>query len=396
MSAPEFYPALNRLISTDRLPEPIKTAVDAVSNKLFYKSYYVEKSIYGESAYHHIVLVFNSEVGLNLFGGEEGFKLLFNPGSTPGTTEIPLSIYYNLPILKYIRQIRLDSLSSVTDYFNLIVKMFNLSKEELFFETIGVFLNGYENPVEEFVDQFNQNPSGISTLLLHGNTVNDSSGNTGFIQAAIFPVRYIDFDNNVVEDLVTPFLNANSIDMIISLSLNGSAYYFDLERFAAKNRGGFHDNMGIGTSPAWADPTLFSQINSSGNDFYQTTLPIDKIVTAAVANNFNYNGQKVFYDQSYTAENGNARPHVSATNGQPNANVNSFSINEIVENSIGGSGGAYLSNEIFYRISRLREILNSNVKTGHYHIAKATSGYFTMQESLEEVENAIKRSLSGI
>lgn len=241
-----------------------------------------------------------------------------------------------------------------------------------------------------------QNPSGISTLLLHGNTVNDSSGNTGFIQAAIFPVRYIDFDNNVVEDLVTPFLNANSIDMIISLSLNGSAYYFDLERFAAKNRGGFHDNMGIGTSPAWADPTLFSQINSSGNDFYQTTLPIDKIVTAAVANNFNYNGQKVFYDQSYTAENGNARPHVSATNGQPNANVNSFSINEIVENSIGGSGGAYLSNEIFYRISRLREILNSNVKTGHYHIAKATSGYFTMQESLEEVENAIKRSLSGI
>lgn len=158
MAAPQFYPALNKLISTGRLPEPVKTAVDTVSNKLFYKSYYVEKSVYGESAYHHIVLVLNSEVGLNFFGGEDGFKLLFNPGSVSGTTEIPLSIYYSLPILKYVRQIRLDSLSSVKDYFDLIVKMFNLSKEELFFETIDVFLNDYENPVEEFVDQFNQNP----------------------------------------------------------------------------------------------------------------------------------------------------------------------------------------------------------------------------------------------
>lgn len=159
MSAPQFYPALNRLISTDRLPEPIKTAVDAVSNKLFYKSYYVEKSVYGESAYHHIVLVFNSEVGLNLSGGEEdGFKLLFNPGSISGTIEIPLAIYYNLPILKYIRQIKLDQLSTVEDYFYLLIEMFNVSGAELFFEAIDIFLNGYENPVEEFVDQFNQNP----------------------------------------------------------------------------------------------------------------------------------------------------------------------------------------------------------------------------------------------
>lgn len=158
MSAPQFYPALNRLISTDRLPEPVKTAVDAVSNKLFYKSYYVEKSVYGESAYHHIVMVFNSEVGLNFFGGEEGFQLLFNPGSTPGTTEIPIAIYYNLPILKYVRKIHLDQLNSLQDYFGLLIEMFEISREELFFEALDVFFNGYENPVEEFVDQFNQNP----------------------------------------------------------------------------------------------------------------------------------------------------------------------------------------------------------------------------------------------
>lgn len=74
MSAPQFYPALNKLVSTDNLPELIKSTVDTVSNKLFYKTYYVEKSIYGEAAYHHIVLIFNTDIGLNLIGGGAGGK----------------------------------------------------------------------------------------------------------------------------------------------------------------------------------------------------------------------------------------------------------------------------------------------------------------------------------
>lgn len=158
MSAPQFYPALNKLVSTDNLPELIKSTVDTVSNKLFYKTYYVEKSIYGEAAYHHIVLIFNTDIGLNLIGGENGFRLLFNHGSTSGTTEIPIAIYYNLPILKYVRQIHLDQLNSLQDYFGLLIEMFEISREELFFDALDVFFNSYENPVEEFVDQFNQNP----------------------------------------------------------------------------------------------------------------------------------------------------------------------------------------------------------------------------------------------
>ncbi|MCG2419045.1 hypothetical protein K8089_08420 [Aequorivita sp. F47161] len=159
MAAPQFYPALNNLIRPEKLPEPLETAFSTITNKLFYKTYYVEKSVYGDSAYHHLVLLINAQVGLNLFGGEDGFQLLLNPGTASGTTEIPISIYYNLPILKYIRKVKLENLSSVEDYFLLLLDMFNITKEELFFESVEIFLNGYEYPIQEFVNQFNQNPA---------------------------------------------------------------------------------------------------------------------------------------------------------------------------------------------------------------------------------------------
>ncbi len=158
MPAPQFYPALNNLIRPETLPEPLKTAFGTLTNKLFYKTYYVEKSVYGDTAYHHLVLLINTQVGFNLFGGDDGFQLLLNPGTTPGTTEIPISIYYNLPILKYIRKVQLQNLSTIEDYFLLLLDMFHITKEELFFESVEIFLNGYENPIQEFVNQFNQNP----------------------------------------------------------------------------------------------------------------------------------------------------------------------------------------------------------------------------------------------
>ena len=33
-----------------------------------------------------------------------------------------------------------------------------------------------------------------------------------------------------------------------------------------------------------------------------------------------------------------------------------------------GSGGRYMSNEIAYRVARLRELFNKSIKTGHLHV----------------------------
>lgn len=197
MLTPEFYPALNKLISSDSLPEPIKSAIDSVFSKLFYKTYYVEKSVNGDAAYHHLILIFD-EVGFNLFGGEDGFEIIFNPGSASGTTELPISIYYNLPILKYVRKIKLENLSSVKDYFDLILEMFDISKKDILFESIMAFEGEEEDPAQAFIDDFNSNPvySTFTPLTL--------------------PELSEDFDDeySIVESLVTQF-QENNLDLKI-------------------------------------------------------------------------------------------------------------------------------------------------------------------------------------
>lgn len=195
MPAPLFYPALNKLVSSEKLLEPFKAIVENISSKLFYKAYYTDKSLYGEAAYHHIILVFKKEIGFNLFGGEEGFEILFNPSSVGETTELPLSIYYNLPIVKYIRQVKMENLNSVEDYFDLILEMFEISKQELLLEAINVFFNGYSDPVDAFVNEFNTNPNYTSYPDLV-NTVTDGE---------------FDEEYNIVADIVSQ-LEENGIN----------------------------------------------------------------------------------------------------------------------------------------------------------------------------------------
>ena len=266
------------------------------------------------------------------------------------------------------------------------------------------------------------NPSGIVALALHGKTIKDEYGNEGFIQTTIFPVRYQDFDNEVVEKVVTPLLQNNVVNYIISLSLNGSAFYFDLERFAVKKRGGFMDNMNIGSIKYLkytnVNYKLFKSDIGKGNNYYETTLPINKIVTKSIANNFLSIGQRVFFDQSYGIDDENfivEHPIVRAIdNTVYNTNEKSFGESDIqVENMMVGSGGDYLSNEIFYRISRARENTNTTVQTGHYHVANpsgelpsgilirhpdlgrlinsSTYQRFTQAEILQEIERVIKQ-----
>lgn len=259
------------------------------------------------------------------------------------------------------------------------------------FSTAGnkkkILITGFD-PFQLNLDIETQNPSGIVSLLLHGKTVSDSLGNDAYIQAAIFPVRYPDFDKNAVENLVTPFLVSGEVNMIMSLSLNGGENYFDLERFAGKHRGGFPDNLNIeSTTPGFVQLT-------DGDEFYKTTLPISNIVTPVVTDNFNGTTQRVYFDQSYVAN--NSRPHTNASNSEPNTNIETFPISEISGPSKEGSGGDYLSNEIFYRIARARENINTNMKTGHYHLANPDTPNWTLNKVILETEDAIRRSLAGI
>lgn len=264
-----------------------------------------------------------------------------------------------------------------------------------------ILITGFD-PFQLNYNKNQQNPSGIAALSLSDKTLEDAAGKKAYIQVAIFPVRYPDFDNGVVEELVKPFLATNSINMIMSLSLNGDAYYFDLERFAGKKRGGFPDNLNIGTNIG-----LFKEDIGDGNEFYETTLPVANIVTPEVAENFDISKQRFFYDQSYYRS-GEEVIHFSLKNSTSiNTNINSFPISSLTGFSVEGSGSDYLSNEIFYRIARCRTKYASTVKTGHLHIANSNPQLnlkhknqlyteFTMIESITEVSKTIKRCINYI
>jgi len=175
---PEYYPSLNNLIETNKIPEPLKTPITNIIDKLFYKGYYVERSKLGDIGYYNITIVIGNEIGLNLFGGEEGFELLFNPGSVADTTEIPLALYYNLPILKYVNNINVSQLSTPKDYFNLIVKMLSISEDRILLESIYELFNG---SIEGFITHFNTN----SNYATYPSILDNYGGNDDEIVTAI-------------------------------------------------------------------------------------------------------------------------------------------------------------------------------------------------------------------
>jgi hypothetical protein len=67
-----------------------------------------------------------------------------------------------------------------------------------------------------------------------------------------------------------------------------------------------------------------------------------------------------------------------------------------------GPGGNYLSNEIFYRVARLRELLRPTLSTGHFHIAqlqdkgKPDFSPTETKDLLYIVKNAIARGVNAL
>ncbi|OWP85694.1 hypothetical protein BWK60_12735 [Flavobacterium covae] len=223
-----------------------------------------------------------------------------------------------------------------------------------------VLITGFDpfvlNPFHKRIkgDIKTSNPSGISALYLNGLTVGNA-----YIQCVVVPVRYEDFDNGIIENLVEKYIS--QFDIMITTSRNDSN--FDLERFASKFRGGFLDNANIGSTYLEYNQERFKQI-LTGNEFYETTLPINKIMTGDLSPSTG----KIYFDQTYIDDLNNSEDHPSKNNNSPTfkkINIKGKSTND------SGSGGDYLSNEIMYRAAKKRDDLamNNFKAVGHIHIA---------------------------
>ncbi len=191
------------------------------------------------------------------------------------------------------------------------------------------------------------NPSGVFALALNHQKI----GNL-LVKAMIFPVRYADFDEFCIENVLEPLLQSDSTALVLTVSMGREG--FDLERFPAKCRGAKRpDNQDVVASQMADafDPPL------NGPSFYEFSLPIEAMLSKISSES-----------QSRISDN---RLVTTVEDGAFEAT----SLDALAgKNALSGSGGNFLSNEISYRALNLQSKLGTNIPMGHVHVPRV-SGY---------------------
>ncbi|MDG5804430.1 pyroglutamyl peptidase [Streptomyces ossamyceticus] len=187
------------------------------------------------------------------------------------------------------------------------------------------------------------NPSGATALALDGTVIRTADG-PARIETAVFPVRWQDFADGTVERTLRGQLPR--VDLFATVS-QGRVGRFDIERTNGAWRGGFPDNDDVArteTVPV-TDPATQPQWTS-------TTLPYAGIVAAAT-------GRFPVYDNTSVTEIPAGGTTAVVRPEGPTAGSTARA----------GGGGDYLSNEIAYRATLLRDRLglHATLPGGHVH-----------------------------
>jgi len=216
------------------------------------------------------------------------------------------------------------------------------------------------------IDQ--SNPSGVAALALDDLVIN-FEGKSAEIETLIVPVRFADFDQGMIEALLSPYYD--QVDMIVTISMGREN--FDLERFPGLRRSAkAPDNANIYTGADQKTP-LVPQLNGkplTSPEFVEFSLPVAAMQKAIGHYKINDNKKITTLVGHRTAKN---------------------LVELATETSVQGSGGGYLSNEISYRSIVLRNKLNVNLPVGHIHTPRIKA--FEPETSKKVVEQ-IKQMLS--
>ncbi|PRY63664.1 hypothetical protein BCF74_10162 [Knoellia remsis] len=206
------------------------------------------------------------------------------------------------------------------------------------------------------------NPSGASALALDGVTVKGPNGPIR-IEAALFPVRWRDFGQGMVEKALLPHFRPGKkqVDVFATTS-QGRVGRIDIEHYNGAWRAGFGDNeavcyRGIAPIPAGI-PTVTPQ-----PQWTVSTHPITAMVKAGT-------GPFPVYDNTQVTEVPGDTPIDPVTTTCPAApspgTVRADGPTPGSQARAGG-GGNYLSNEIAYRATLLRDAVGLDAPGGHIH-----------------------------
>lgn len=217
---------------------------------------------------------------------------------------------------------------------------YTLSKKILVTGFDPFFLNSLDhNSQGQNINQ--SNPSGCVALYLEANRLQNHK-----IQTMIIPVRYTDFDNSqnpekgqgtgIIEKYIKPWIK--KVDMIITIS-QGNPKEYNLDVFATLRRGGISDNMN------------FTREKSSKS--MDETAP--ETLVSTLPDSLTQGDSKARFYGIYHLD------HKTL-----NATKENYPTVQIDE----APGGNFLSNEIFYRVAKLRNENNPSLPTGHFHVPK--------------------------
>jgi pyrrolidone-carboxylate peptidase len=211
-----------------------------------------------------------------------------------------------------------------------------------------ILLSGFD-PFVLDVDIRRSNPSGATALALDGTLIETPAG-PARIETATFPVNWDPFATGIVEQTFLPHLlpGRRKVDMFTTVS-QGRPERFDIERYNGRWRGGFPDNLNLSRTGPIPIPAGIPTVLPAP-EFVPTTLPFADIVAANT-------GRFPVFDHTSVVEipAGQTTPVT-----QPNGPTPGSTARQ-------GGGGDYLSNEISYRTTLLRDAVHANVPGGHVH-----------------------------
>ncbi|MEV5961076.1 hypothetical protein AB0L70_04895 [Kribbella sp. NPDC051952] len=196
------------------------------------------------------------------------------------------------------------------------------------------------------------NPSGANALTLDGQrwTI---KGKTYEVQTVMFPVRYTDFDENMVEHALAPHYRRGPqrADLVMTAS-QGRVGIFDLEVFNGRRRSvsSIGDNNNL-----WGGGTIAAPVVSPsmppGPEWITSSLPLARMAQADVT--------------PFRTRVNTSVLEIPAGQTEPVRQPNGPTPGSIASE---GTGGGYLSNEVAYRNTLQRDLLDPSMPAGHLHV----------------------------
>ena len=248
--------------------------------------------------------------------------------------------------------------------------------------TKQVVVTGFD-PFTLDVDTRIGNPSGAVALALDGRRLRTKDGWVR-IETATFPVRWDDFTAGEVERTLSPQVRRGSagLDALVTVS-QGRPDQFDLEVWNGANRGGFADNENLERTGMIPIPDGYPTVTPQPQ-FTRTDLPV-KAMKAIDSGSY-----RVKINHEITERDPATGEEHTTTEG-PTPGYEAVS----------GSPGDYLSNEIAYRATLLRDAVNASNVGGHVHTPVlgvphrhriSDRGFVSRREAIVEQTRALVRA----